>query len=147
MATKEQINKIINLLDESHKINPLEKLNQVGHLAVLKYLNQNKKVKSKDICENMNISSARMAVLIKKLENKGLITKIIDQEDARITIINLTEKGKITSQKIKNQLSYQIENIINEFGYDNLTNLLKDMQKIKLIIEKSIKEIKEEHNE
>lgn len=47
-----------------------------------------------EICEEMDVSSARVAATLNSLENKGLITREIDKSDRRQILVRLTKKGQ-----------------------------------------------------
>jgi len=46
-----------------------------------------------EISSEMNISSARVAVILNNLENKGFITRQIDKSDRRKVLVSLTQEG------------------------------------------------------
>lgn len=84
-----------------------------------------------EIASLLNVSTARVAVAINNLEKKGLVIREKSQEDARKTIIKLTEKGKniceenqkrikketlIFLQKLTNDEKIALMSIINKLG-------------------------------
>ena len=75
-----------------------------GENFVLLYiLRQNNFVLPSEIGGEMNISSARVAVILNNLENKGLITRQIDKSDRRKILVTLTQKG-LEQAEIHNQM-------------------------------------------
>lgn len=76
--------------------------NACGICFVLNYLSShNEECYSKDICLESGLSSARVAVLLKKMEAKDLIKKSDSVDDGRFTIIRLTSNGRKESKKCK----------------------------------------------
>ena len=63
------------------------------HMVLMHLSHFNEPVSQKQIAEKFGISSAAIAVTVKKLEAKGLIQKIPDKKDGRYNCISLTEKG------------------------------------------------------
>ena len=69
--------------------------NACGICFVLNYLSShNGECYSKDICLESGLSSARVAVLLKKMEARDLIKKSDSADDGRFTIIRLTSNGR-----------------------------------------------------
>jgi len=50
-------------------------------------------VSQKEIAKTMEVSTATIAVSLKKLESGGYIKKVIDESDNRLNQITITEKG------------------------------------------------------
>ncbi len=135
MAKPEEIEKALSLFETykpSHCFEEMQKTD-MGMFAVLKYLNeQEEPVKSKDISDDMRVSSARMAILLKKLEAKNLIKKSPSQKDKRITLVELTEQGFSIEQKIKNHVYQMVEHIVDEIGVEELEQTFINLQKMHL---------------
>lgn len=72
-----------------------------GEHFVLYYLyNLNNNAVPSEISEIMGVSSARIAAVLNKLENKGLITREIDLKDRRRILVKLSTEG---NKKAKEQ--------------------------------------------
>lgn len=153
MATQEQITKTMQIIEELKPRHILDKIapTDVGLLAVIKYLKEakelNKDVHSVDISNFLNVSSARVTVLLKKLENKGIIKKEKSKNDTRTIIIELTDKGYLLSKKIKENLQNSLNTMIDEFGYNELLEALNYLSKLKSILDKQTLNILEELND
>lgn len=61
---------------------------------ILMMLSDHSNVSQKEIAERLYVSTATIAVSVKKLEKGGYITRVVDQEDNRLNKLCLTEKGK-----------------------------------------------------
>ncbi|WP_077611163.1 MarR family winged helix-turn-helix transcriptional regulator [Clostridium sp. Marseille-P2415] len=75
-----------------------ERLKQTGvyrsQHQILMMLFDHSNVSQKEIAQRLYVSTATIAVSVKKLEKGGYITRIVDQEDNRMNKLCLTEKGK-----------------------------------------------------
>ena len=125
-----------------HKYRPkdiFQEVNKIdiGMTAVLNFVDEHSNVKSKEISDYMNVSSARMTKLLHKLETKDLIEKTTSTLDNRAVSIKLTNNGKEKINKLKLNKRKLIEQIIDDIGLDELEQHLKTMNKIN----NSIKEI------
>lgn len=150
MAKNEDVLFALELLHKNRPKKFFEKMmkTESGMYAVLKYLNDNRgDVKSKDISDYMNISSARMAVILKSMENKELIIKSNSNIDARLSNVMLSQKGILLADDMKRRMYLQASKIVDEFGVDNLIKLFDDINKVKMIMLDPMKDIMEENND
>ncbi len=144
MADKKDVKALLDLLEQNkpeHSFDEIRNSN-AGIFAVLKYLNDNKgEIKSKDISDYMKISSARMAVILKAMEKRGLIVKAASNSDGRAVIICLSEEGKRFSGVIRNQMFRMAEQLVDEFGLEHINSMLNDINRIKEIAQENMKGI------
>lgn len=119
MATTEQIEHVFKKFIVQNPEEVLKGLNDVraGMGAVIKVLNNSPSpVSAGTISKKTGVSTARTAVLLKKMLAKNLIIKQTDKNDARKTLITLSEFGKETAAKMKKELFEQISMIIDTVG-------------------------------
>ncbi len=150
MATQKEVQELLNLMKCNKPYHVFEEMRQIDHgvLGVMKVLyDERKEVISKDICRELGISSARVAVLIKKMEAKGLIVKKTYENDARISIISLTEKGEKLAKNMRSQMFVVAEKIVDEFGLERLKEMFGDMEKLKSIMRENISFLQEVDND
>ena len=97
MATKEQVDKVFAAVEDS-KPKDLSKITNEtmsGIGAVLRFLYESDRdITAGQISSFMNVSTARVAALLKKMEARGLIVKSTGENDARTTVVRLSSKGK-----------------------------------------------------
>ncbi len=128
MAKASQIESIFERLE---KINAKAAFNCVdetkaGIGAVLRLLNDAREtVTAGRISEILGVSTARVAVLLKKMEAKGLITKERDSGDARITVVRLTELGGDKIAQMHSEMYRQIGHIIDVVGEARLIEFIE----------------------
>lgn len=67
--------------------------------VLLSIFRQGTSVLPGQLSAEMSISSARIARVLKSLEEKGLITRQIDQKDRRQILVNLTSEGTNAAKK------------------------------------------------
>ena len=61
---------------------------------MLMHISHNSGINQKDLANQMEISTAAVAVTVKKLEQAGLIKRTSPGNDSRINNLSLTEKGE-----------------------------------------------------
>lgn len=138
MATQEQID---TLLEQLNKAPPSEQFknidkNVAGIRAILKYLNEtDEKVTAGKISEYMDVSTARVAVLLKKMVSKGLIEKENDPSDGRIVIVKLSEHGVRTAEKVRESIYTQIGTMIDKVGMERMLEFAAISNEIHSVME------------
>lgn len=61
---------------------------------ILMMLAEHSNTSQKELAERLYVSTATIAVSVKKLEKAGFLTRLMDQEDNRMNKLCLTEKGR-----------------------------------------------------
>lgn len=123
MANREEIDFVFNHM---MKIQPQELLklfndSNTGIGAVLRLLKElPAPVTAGKISEVMCVSEARVTALIKKMQNRGYVTKKKDNVDARVTIIELTDNGRNMADQLRDTLRCNIGILIDTVGMDKI---------------------------
>lgn len=145
MITREEAFAILNRIrknkpdDLFHKVDDID----AGMRFVLIYLSEHPEdVYSTTIANIMNVSRARVAVLIKKLESKGLIKKYGYKEDKRISVLKITDNGNTYINELKDDMISTIIRVIDTVGIDEINQFIDIGCKIK----KVLREIEGEKN-
>ena len=113
-------------------------MSTVGIRAILKILNEtDSKVTAGDLSEHMKVSTARIAVLLKKMEAKGLIEKEHDSADGRVVVVKLTDNGKEIADEFKENLYAHIGEMIDNIGMDRMLEFAAVSNEIQALMKKS----------
>lgn len=147
MASPEQINYVFNKLILSQPVELLQLINgaNAGIGCVLKILNESDHpITAGEISKKMNVSTARVAVLLRKMLNKNYILKESDILDARVTIVKLTDFGKQTANAMQTEMQEHLSIVIDTMGMDKINQFISLSNEIKNIAETklSVKTIK-----
>lgn len=128
MADKEQVELIMDHLQKAQTYKFYKALSEgnAGIGAVLRYLQEAPNdVTAGDISEFMHVSTARVAVLLKKMVSQGLITKEADRTDARITIVRLSEKGAERVRQIHDDIYQKINTLLDRIGIEKMMDFIR----------------------
>lgn len=102
-----------------------------GLYIILKVIAEiNEEVSAIDISNVLNISIARVTVALKKLEEKGLITREKSTSDKRVTIVKLTKLGFVKLEEKKQSLLELINQTLDKLTLEECVQLLNIYQKI-----------------
>lgn len=103
-----------------------------SHGDILTLLFRNNGLSVKILAEKIHRTQPTVSVLINKLERLGYIERFNSEEDSRVTLIRLTEKGwglQPTFKKISNRLNDVIYGNLNEEQKEQLEYLLEHIFK------------------
>ncbi|MGI5935696.1 MAG: MarR family winged helix-turn-helix transcriptional regulator [Oscillospiraceae bacterium] len=138
MASAAKIQKIMKEIENIQFGGMFKALNETtaGIGAALRILyEQGGSATSGQLCELMGVSSARVAVLLKTMALKGLISKKKNVFDARITVVSLTPFGKETIMKMREEIYRQVNRIIDRVGFERLEEFIAIAKEIKEVVE------------
>lgn len=128
MATREQIEYIVRELPKAHPANFFKIFNDsntgIGFAVKLLYAAEDNRLSAGAISEAMGVSTARVAVLLKKMEGKGLITRESDRTDARVTVVCLSEAGKTVAEQMQENMLGHISYVIDKVGMEKLKQFI-----------------------
>ena len=97
-----------------------------GEAYILEYISlQPQGIIPRDISREMNISSARVAMSLNRLEEKGLITRRPDTLDRRRILVTITEKGSCTAENTRNSVLAHAVKMLDLLGDHDSTEYLR----------------------
>lgn len=128
MATQEQVERIAEELVKAQPTNFSKLINNanvgIGFALKLLYMAQEHCLTAGEISDAMGVSTARVAVLLKKMENKGLIVKETDRSDARVTVVRLSADGEQSVRETKENILRHIAVVIDKIGIEKLQQFI-----------------------
>lgn len=121
-------------------------LNETGIYSsqhhILMELSRDQVASQKELADRMSVSSATIAVSLKKLEKGGYISKEMDDTDNRLNQITLTEKGKKVVEQSKlifKTLNFQVFDDFEQKELEDLSGLLTKLNSKLNEIDSSLK--------
>ncbi len=137
MAVKKEVDFVFNHLMQSQSFT-LQKLfndTNTGIGGVLRILRETSSpISARKISEMMCVSEARVAVLLRKMQNRGYVSKQKDSNDARVTIVKLTKKGEVQAENLRYLLCQNIATIIDTLGFEKLQQYVTLTEEINVAI-------------
>lgn len=138
MVTREQALGVLNKLKENKPTKLFNKASETsaGMNFVLVYLSEHKEnVYASTIADKMQISRARIAVLIQKLISKSLIEKTVSNDDARIEVLKITPLGIKEVNAFKEKMISALIKVIEEVGLKRIYKFIETSAKINHILD------------
>ena len=75
--------------------------------------------------EHARVSSARVANILRALEEKGLVTRTHSAADRRSVEVSLTDAGRAEAERIRAERTKTVARYLSELGTDDATQLLR----------------------
>lgn len=152
MATTREIDTFLNWIKANHPVDAFRSFDQLkfGLGASVRILYESAEpMTAGELSERLCVSTARVAVLIRNLEEKDLIRKYTDPEDRRKTLLVLTDQARETEAEADKRMRQRLGEVIDRIGMETLiqffliqTELSKAMQELVVpVIEETEKEL------
>lgn len=107
--------------------------------CVLRYLSEaDRPVSSGEISEFMHVSTARVAVLLRKMAEKNLILKNGDPDDARKTMVTLSEHGMECVKEKQEEFLNVFCTVVDQVGKERMEQFIEISADIKKAVEETI---------
>lgn len=123
MATQTQIETLMEALRKAPPSEHFQKIDRstMGIRAILKYLSEgNGQATAGEISRALRVSTARVAVLLKKMESRGLLEKQSDPTDGRLVVARLSQQGTDTAEQLRRERDTQLGMLIDAIGMERL---------------------------
>ncbi|MCR4742992.1 MAG: MarR family transcriptional regulator [Treponema sp.] len=137
---EKSINQSISLLSHIHSVTSdflRDKLKENGwpdfatsHGNILFQLKENQNMTMKDLSEKINRDKSTTTVLVRKLEQEGLIETVSDTNDKRSKLIRLTKKGKEYNCKTSEISKDLIATFYKDFNQEEKEKFVEFLQRI-----------------
>lgn len=109
---------------------------QRGFGFVLSYLEQaDSEVNAGDLSKKLNVSTARIAALLKKMEQSGLITRRTSPKDARRTVVEITPSGIALVDGMREQTLHRMELLLAQVSKEDLETYIRISRQIKKVMD------------
>lgn len=97
---------------------------------VLQYLDQHPDVTPSELSQALNVTTARISVIVRRLEKNAMITRSMDPTDLRKFIINLTPLGQATLKKQEDNRLRYLTNMMAYLGEEDAKTYIRIINKL-----------------
>ncbi|MBQ7798191.1 MAG: winged helix-turn-helix transcriptional regulator [Clostridia bacterium] len=133
MASKAQVFEVMAKLQDCSPLEAFRHIDEINSgmgYIMLRLYNAKNEVFAIDISKDMQISRARVTMLIRKLISKGFAVKQRSKTDARKEIITITNKGRDEVNTIKQKILGDVNKLIDKLGFDKVNQFLEISKEI-----------------
>lgn len=138
MASGEQIQILLEALQKATPSQLLQNIDDrtAGMRAILLYLAAGEEeVTASMISEYMQVSTARVTVLLKKMEAKGLIEKERDPEDNRRVKVTLSDRGRELATQVQERIDAHVASMIDQIGMERMMEFAATAKEIQALFQ------------
>ncbi len=115
---------LADLLNRKSNIAILDSIR--GEYGVLNCLNDLEEGASAgELCKRLHVVPGRMADILKKLEEKELIVRTKDENDRRVVISRITEKGRKVSDEKRELIHNEYKGMFEQLGEKDVRELIR----------------------
>lgn len=82
------------------------------------------------LAEFLNVSAARIAAMLRSLEGKGLVERVVDKKDRRCVTVKITESGIHLVGKLRAEMHTHASDMIDKLGEEDCTEFVRILKKI-----------------
>lgn len=101
------------------------------------------KVTFGDIAKVAPFSTARLAALLNKMEERGLVQRTTSKKDARKTYVEITDEGRRYKDEVHKKLVQGLARVIDEMGEEDI----KEIHRLLIKLFATMKKVREECEE
>ncbi|MBT2619910.1 MULTISPECIES: bifunctional helix-turn-helix transcriptional regulator/GNAT family N-acetyltransferase [Chryseobacterium] len=102
----------------------------ISEVRVMREIYFNSDITPTQIASTLELDKGFLSRILKRFEKLGLTIKKKSGEDHRSNIINLTDVGRMTYEKINLDSDNQIENLFTDFSKEKLKTIIRCMNTI-----------------
>ncbi len=138
MATQEEVEELRASLERLRGDALFKRVGETGAGigAVMRCLHRSgEPVSAGEISRDLHVSTARVAVLLKKMETRGLIERISDERDARKSVIRLSAHGAEVGEQMLRELNRQLAEVIDRIGMERVKEFIAVSGEIRAVVQ------------
>lgn len=109
-----------------------------GQMPVLGELNHHGQMTQRDLAEHTRVTPATISGTLKRMERAGLIQRTGDESDARVSIVQLTEKGESCSEEAVRLFTQTDTDMLQGFSEEELAQLKGYLQRMSENVERAL---------
>lgn len=122
---------ILPTIAHSHQKRAVEKVSK-GECHILGMLCiHNGELVAGDIARKTNVSTARVAAVIKSLEEKDYVSRVPVEGDRRKTKVIITDKGREVSEELVREAITKTSSFLEYLGPEDAENFIRIVHKMK----------------
>lgn len=102
-----------------------------GQYRALSALEQTGAIPQKELARILEVRPASISEILLKLEHKGLVERIPDQKDKRITLVTLTNAGRMQAAKNRRERAKFHSSMLSDLTEEEKESFVRILKKIR----------------
>ena len=83
-----------------------------------------------DLSDKLGVDISTMTRNIQRIEKKGLIIRMVNENDRRSIKIQLSNRGRTVSEALTQQISINMENILKKYNFDEVQKIQNALESL-----------------
>ncbi len=105
-----------------------------SQVTVIKFVAHFKKLTITELSDYMSIKKSTCSGIVDRLENMGILERVKDENDKRVTYIIFSRKGQGLSNEIKEDINRYFKEIFNNISEEDLILIENNLEKLSKLI-------------
>lgn len=145
MPSKDRARKFREMMYMARRLKPREDCHEIKHqdmmfLNGIKKIGNGEPIKISQIAKKFRFSAPAATQVVRKLEERGLVERIIRDDDRRSVYIQVSELANIEIRKIEAQMNQRVNAILDYLGDEDTDELFRIMEKMVKYLDEEEKE-------
>lgn len=121
-------------------LNPRSSDLSVHQIFFLQFLNKRQICTPSEISQEFGVTLGAVTGFVDRLYKLGLITRTRSEEDRRLVLVSLTEKGKSLLKELSRQRADKTERLLSALGENESKQLNQALERFQTILMKLLSE-------
>lgn len=117
-----------------------------GQVPILSQLSYHGELTQRELAEHTHVTAATISGTLKRMEKAGIVYRTDDNRDARVSIVRLTEKGKVVAEQARQQFIEADKEMLKGFTDAECEMLVDCLERMRTNIADALKRINESDN-
>lgn len=114
-----------------------------GQVPILSQLSYHGELTQRELAEHTHVTAATISGTLKRMEKAGIVYRTDDNRDARVSIVRLTDKGKIVAEQARQQFIEADKEMLKGFTDSECEMLVECLERMRENIADALKRINE----
>ena len=88
-----------------------------------------------ELANRMGVSDARVANILRSLEERGLVTRAGATKDRRRVVVTITDAGRVAADKIRDEGVEMVAEFLKELGEEDAQDLVRVVNRVVEVME------------
>ena len=117
-----------------------------GQVPILSQLSYHGELTQRELAEHTHVTAATISGTLKRMEKAGIIYRTDDNRDARVSIVRLTEKGKVVAEQARQQFAAADKEMLKGFTESECEMLAECLERMRDNIAAALEKINNPEN-
>lgn len=132
MEYQELAEELLHTLIFASNLRGKKRINEIakGEKFIICYLYQHEKALPGEIAGQMRTTTAHVAKMLRSLDERGIVSRTLDETDRRRILVSLTDKGKEVAKSYAEEVTGMLEKLLMTLGEQDAEDYVRITKKV-----------------